>query len=67
MLPQEIKELSADEELVFYEGCKPIRAQKNWFFKDKTLKQWSEMAPVQIEPVEQASPGRRFAVELHES
>ena len=37
MLPQEIKELPADEELIFYEGCKPIRARKNWFFEDKVL------------------------------
>jgi type IV secretion system protein VirD4 len=28
-LPQEIKELPSDDELIFLEGCKPIRAQKN--------------------------------------
>ncbi|NYE28010.1 type IV secretory pathway TraG/TraD family ATPase VirD4 [Rhodanobacter sp. K2T2] len=28
-LPQEINEIPADEELIFYEGCKPIRAKKN--------------------------------------
>jgi type IV secretion system protein VirD4 len=38
-LPQEIKELPADDELIFYEGCKPIRARKNWYFKDRQLKQ----------------------------
>jgi type IV secretion system protein VirD4 len=32
---QEIKELTGDEELIFYEGSKPIRARKIWFFKDK--------------------------------
>ena len=39
LLPQEIKELPADEELIFYEGCRPIRAKKNWFFKDKRLQE----------------------------
>jgi type IV secretion system protein VirD4 len=47
-LPQEIKELPADEELIFYEGCKPIRAHKNWFFKDKVFKERAGMAPVVI-------------------
>jgi hypothetical protein len=28
-VPQEIKELPSDDELIFLEGCKPIRAQKN--------------------------------------
>ena len=48
MLPQEIKELPSDDELIFLEGCKPIRCQKNWFFKDKQLKQWASMPPVAI-------------------
>jgi len=47
-LPQEIKELPADDELIFYEGCKPIRAQKNWFFKDNIFKQRTSLAPVVI-------------------
>ncbi|MDP9930622.1 type IV secretory system conjugative DNA transfer family protein [Variovorax paradoxus] len=47
-LPQEIKELPADEELIFYEGCKPIRAHKNWFFKDKVFKERASMAPARI-------------------
>ena len=45
-LPQEIKELPADDELIFYEGCKPIRAKKNWFFKDKVFKGRASIAPV---------------------
>ncbi|MBD8899992.1 type IV secretory system conjugative DNA transfer family protein [Rhodanobacter sp. DHG33] len=48
-LPQEIKELPQDEEIIFYEGCKPIRAHKNWFFKDKALKERAGMAPAKIE------------------
>ncbi|WP_115527728.1 MULTISPECIES: type IV secretory system conjugative DNA transfer family protein [Xanthomonas] len=38
MLPQEIKELPGDQELLFFEGSKPIRCEKNWFFKDSGLK-----------------------------
>lgn len=48
LLPQEIKELPADDELIFYEGCKPIRAKKNWFFKDKAFKKLVDLAPVPI-------------------
>ncbi|MGN6738821.1 type IV secretory system conjugative DNA transfer family protein [Dyella sp.] len=47
-LPQEIKELPADDELIFYEGCKPIRAKKNWFFKDRELKARASLPPVKI-------------------
>lgn len=47
-LPQEIKELPSDDELIFYEGCKPIRAKKNWFFKDKQLKARASLPPVKI-------------------
>jgi type IV secretion system protein VirD4 len=47
-LPQEIKELPSDDELIFYEGCKPIRAKKNWFFKDKTLKERAGMPPAKV-------------------
>ncbi|SEW13466.1 type IV secretory system conjugative DNA transfer family protein [Luteibacter sp. 329MFSha] len=48
MLPQEIKELPADEELIFYEGCKPIRARKNWFFKDKGFKALAALPPTTV-------------------
>jgi type IV secretion system protein VirD4 len=47
-LPQEIKELPADDELIFYEGCKPIRAKKNWYFRDKQLKARASVAPAVI-------------------
>jgi type IV secretion system protein VirD4 len=56
MLPQEIKELPNDDELIFKEGCKPIRAKKNWFFKDKQFQAWTKLSPVVIEP-----PARRLA------
>jgi type IV secretion system protein VirD4 len=57
-LPQEIKELPSDDELIFYEGCKPIRAKKNWFFKDKTFKQRAAMSPTTIKVV---APGPQQA------
>jgi len=38
MLPQEIKALPRDEQLIFLEGCAPIRCQKNWYFKDRVLR-----------------------------
>jgi type IV secretion system protein VirD4 len=50
-LPQEIKELPQDDELIFFEGCKPIRAQKNWFFKDKRFVALTQLAPVTVEPL----------------
>jgi type IV secretion system protein VirD4 len=57
-LPQEIKELPQDDELIFYEGCRPIRAKKNWFFKDKAFMARTRLAPVTIEPI-----ARRLAKE----
>ncbi|WP_425511526.1 type IV secretory system conjugative DNA transfer family protein [Xanthomonas axonopodis] len=47
MLPQEIKELPGNDELLFFEGSKPIRCEKNWFFKDKEL-QSRIMDPVAV-------------------
>ncbi|MGE7137816.1 type IV secretory system conjugative DNA transfer family protein [Luteibacter sp. NPDC031894] len=48
LLPQEVKELPTDDELIFYEGCKPIRAKKNWFFKDKTYRALATLPPTTI-------------------
>ncbi|WP_260607951.1 type IV secretory system conjugative DNA transfer family protein [Xanthomonas cerealis] len=50
-LPQEIKELPSDDEMIFYEGSKPILAQKNWFFKDKQFKARAAMPPARIKVV----------------
>jgi type IV secretion system protein VirD4 len=54
LLPQEIKELPADEELIFYEGCRPIRAKKNWFFKDKRFQARAGMPVSKVARAEQA-------------
>ncbi|PPT92499.1 type IV secretory system conjugative DNA transfer family protein [Xanthomonas theicola] len=51
-LPQEIKELPSDDELIFYEGSKPILAQKNWFFKDKEFKARAAFPPAKIKVVQ---------------
>lgn len=47
MLPQELKELSNDEQLIFHEGIPPIRCRKNWYFKDKFFTR-RVMAPVEV-------------------
>jgi type IV secretion system protein VirD4 len=64
MLPQEIKELPADEELIFYEGCKPIRARKNWFFKDKVLAKRASLRPVGVKRTDKviSTPPSEFVV-----
>jgi type IV secretion system protein VirD4 len=59
MLPQEIKELPNDDELIFKEGCKPISAKKNWFFKDKQFHSWTKLSPVVIEPVAQREGSKK--------
>ncbi|CAM5252076.1 type IV secretory system conjugative DNA transfer family protein [Rhodanobacter lindaniclasticus] len=51
MLPQEIKELPGDDELIFKEGLKPLRAKKNWYFKDRTFRAWTALPPVVVEPL----------------
>ncbi|GLQ46128.1 hypothetical protein GCM10007862_11790 [Dyella lipolytica] len=38
MLPQELKGLSNDDQIIFYEGCPPIRCKKNWYFKSDYFK-----------------------------
>jgi type IV secretion system protein VirD4 len=55
MLPQEIKELPSDDMLIFLEGCKPIKAKKNWCFKDRNFKKWMKMPPAKIVREEQDS------------
>jgi type IV secretion system protein VirD4 len=38
-----------------YEGCKPIRAKKNWFFKDSNFKKRASIEPVKIARVGQGT------------
>ena len=50
MLPQELKELPNDEEIIFLEGCRPIKCRKNWVFKDRRLKK-RLLPPVVVRPI----------------
>ena len=38
MLPQEVKELTSEESLLFYEGLPPIRCQKIRYFRDRRFR-----------------------------
>jgi type IV secretion system protein VirD4 len=50
MLAQELKELPKDDALLFYEGCRPIKAKKNWYFKDATFKAQIQ-PPIPVKPL----------------
>lgn len=50
MLPQEVKELPDDDQIIFYKGCPPIRAKKNWWFKIKKFKKLVR-PPVEVKPI----------------
>jgi type IV secretion system protein VirD4 len=53
LLPQEVKELGKDREVIFYEGIRPILASKNRYYKDPNLKH--RILP----PPKSAIPGKR--------
>jgi type IV secretion system protein VirD4 len=55
MLPQEVKELPHDEQLIFVERCRPIRCRKNWYFK---LKYFIKLV---LPPVKRDSVTQRMA------
>lgn len=38
LLPQEIKELGRDREILFYEGIRPILAKKNRYYRDRLFR-----------------------------
>ena len=38
LLPQEVKELGAEQAIIFYEGLRPIRCQKVRYFNDRRFK-----------------------------
>jgi type IV secretion system protein VirD4 len=50
MLPQELKELPHDEEIVFFQGCPTIRCGKNWHFKSNYFKKLI-LPPVEVPPL----------------
>lgn len=62
MLPQEIKELPNDEQLIFVERCRPIRCRKNWYFK---LTFFSKRVLPPVEAKAQPAVGESGMVVMH--
>jgi type IV secretion system protein VirD4 len=57
LLPQEVKELGRDRELLLYEGLRPILARKNRYFEDPFFRKrllpapaWATLAKKTVEP-----------------
>lgn len=61
LLPQEIKELGRDREIIIYEGLRPILAKKNRYFQDRRLRVRLLPPPARASP-HQASPPQKSAV-----
>ena len=55
LLPQEVKELGAEEAIVFYEGLRPIRCQKVRYFSDRRFRKRVFAPPVLAVPKASAS------------
>lgn len=57
LLPQEVKEMGDDEELLFARGCRPIRARKIRWYSDSTFKSRAQApAPVPVAPPARSVP-----------
>ncbi len=65
LLPQEVKELGRDRELLLYEGLRPILAWKNRYFEDSKFKKRLFPPPLRATPVQpgMARPEPPAAVE----
>jgi type IV secretion system protein VirD4 len=50
LLPQEIKELGRDRELLIYEGLRPVLAKKNRYFQDRRLRARLHPPPARASP-----------------
>jgi type IV secretion system protein VirD4 len=50
LLPQEIKELGRDREILIYEGLRPILAKKNRYFQDRRLRARLVPPPARASP-----------------
>jgi type IV secretion system protein VirD4 len=50
MLPQEIKELGRDHEILIYEGLRPVLARKNRYFEDRRFRARLLPAPARASP-----------------
>jgi type IV secretion system protein VirD4 len=56
LLPQEIKELGRDREILIYEGLRPILATKNRYFQDRRLRARLLPPPARASPHPAAPP-----------
>ncbi len=56
MLPQEIKELGRDRELILYEGLRPILAKKNRYFEDRLFRKRLLPPPTRTTPARSPQP-----------
>jgi type IV secretion system protein VirD4 len=52
LLPQEVKELGKDKEILFYEGLRPILARKNRYYRDPLFKKRLFSPPTSAVPEE---------------
>ena len=51
LLPQEVKELGRDREIVFHEGLRPVLARKNRYYEDRMLRKRILPAPTSPVPM----------------
>lgn len=56
LLPQEVKELGRDRELILYEGLRPILAKKNRYFEDRLFRKRLLPPPTRATPERSQSP-----------
>ena len=56
LLPQEVKELGRDRELILYEGLRPILAKKNRYFEDRLFRKRLFPSPTRATPARPQSP-----------
>jgi type IV secretion system protein VirD4 len=54
LLPQEVKELGRDRELLLFEGLRPVLAHKNRYYEDSRLKKRLFPAPKRAAPARRA-------------
>ena len=50
LLPQEVKELGKDREVIFYEGIRPILARKNRYYQDRFFRKRLFPPPARATP-----------------
>jgi type IV secretion system protein VirD4 len=63
LLPQEVKELGTQSELILYEGLRPIRAKKIRYFSDPRFRRRLLPPPIQAVAATTSVPHRESATE----